>query len=138
MKKIDDIIQDIESADKILIYGAAIIAEEAVNAFSYFYLNKIVGCAVTDMRGNPSKILNIPVKSIYDYDSLFDKSNTVIILAMRKQICMMVKDLLVKLEYKKIYEYDGELKNFIRSRLFKARLADFQKNERVNICDKSI
>ena len=138
MADLNDIVKEINSADHILIYGAAMIATEALKIFSNFYPNKVVGCAVTSMKENPSKIANYPVKTIVEYEGILDKNHTVIILAMRRFINEIVKKDLLQLGYHKVYEYHGEIHNYMISLMFKTKLREFQQYEKVISNDKIV
>lgn len=96
--------EKIKNAEKILIYGAANNAREAIFAIDILFPQKIVGVAVTRKNSQAENLFDYNVREISHYDE-YISSSTVVIVAMRPDYYDGVRASLLEKGYIEVLSY---------------------------------
>lgn len=110
---LESILDGALEAEKVIIYGAHLVALECARwIIKNGRKDSILGFAVTDMSGNPNKLLKIPVKRMEAYKTI-DKDLTVLI-AMPERYHNEVENYVKQSGFEKVIkvslEYMSEIK----------------------------
>ena len=97
-----EVIEELEDASQILIYGAAYNASVAVIDIDILYPDKLIGVAVTEKGDQPNYLYEYPIKEIQEYETV-DKEETVVIVAVRPLYFNEILSTLKSYGYEKIY-----------------------------------
>ena len=75
--------EQLEQAERILVYGAKLNALEAVLRLSQSHVQKLQGCLVQSLAGNVDRLAGYPVMALSDYLASHDVHHTAVVLALR-------------------------------------------------------
>lgn len=90
-----EFVERLQQSEKLVIYGARIVAKEVANCLMGEPYNlKINGFMVTDMNGNPDKLCDIPVVDIHEGKKLFQ--DALILVAVLERYLDEILDALEK------------------------------------------
>lgn len=119
--------QELISADEILVYGAKLIAREAIEDLQMICPKAILGCAVSSMEGNALEVLGVPVDELDAWK--VDKEKVCVLVALGNQYYESVKKNLVERQYSRLYSFDSELRNQMFKKMVQAKLKQFREEE---------
>lgn len=117
------LLHDIERKKHIIVYGAMGIAKEAVSTLACLYPDKLLGCAVTSVQGNPSDISGYKVRVLDEYEKMIVPDEAFILLAMRPRYFTELKGFLALRGYHYVGEYFAENRNLLLRMYFRKTLA---------------
>jgi len=139
MNSILDTMEDLKKLvieKNILIYGAQEIADQVIEGlYAIDHHVSIIGCAVSDMRGNVAEISGIKVKQIHEYH--VDKDTTFVIISVGNRAYHEdIKKTLYSIDYKKVFtltQYlESILDNIFLKNTIKRKLSKLMEAERDN------
>lgn len=82
-----DIVRELKASEQIVVFGAGIIAYNAVNCLIRSpYLMKVDYCVVSDLNMNPEKVMGISVISLETAEKVVRKDAVVLIAALDKNL----------------------------------------------------
>lgn len=99
---------EIKRAEKILIYGAARNAADAILYMGELFPEKITGCAVTSMEDNNRAVWNVPVRIIDEYERIEKKNEIVVLVSLRPEYFDEINENLQGKGFKKNFLYGDE------------------------------
>lgn len=103
MSKYDNIVEKIQNAEKIIIYGAHAIAQDIWKYLALHELGyKVIGFAVSSMNTNPKWIDGLEVKEIACYIECDQEA--LVIIATPEKFFVEIKETLQKLQFSNILE----------------------------------
>ncbi len=117
----ESFLEEINERDNIIIYGAQGNAVEAMEIISFLYPDKLMGCAVTSMKNNPTELVGYPVKTIDDYDDLIQPERTAVLLAVRMSYIDEIKDSLLYRGYDCVLDYFADIRNKLLRQYFERK-----------------
>lgn len=100
--KMDNELRKLQNSKRILIYGAVRNARDAALLIEYLYSGKLIGFAVSSMKGNMDSIYGIPVRTMEDYLKLDNKENICVVIAMREKFFDEVEQILSRYNFHNI------------------------------------
>ena len=116
-------IKQLNECDHILIYGAAGNAREAILYIDYLFQDKIIGCAITNARGDEDDLFSFQVKDISQYKGIYILESICVIVAVRPSYFEEIDCNLRKAGFLNIFSYgDGnELSRLIQETAIKKK-----------------
>lgn len=107
-----ELIQKIKDNDEIIIYGAGRVAKALVKMIKSQNLISHVSCiAVTDVAANPTDLLGVEIKAIWDLNNYAD--NSLVIIAAFEEFQESIQKTLNSLGFEKYLTIDNKLINDI-------------------------
>ncbi len=86
----DKIVKEVRKSRQIVIFGAGIVAYNAVNCLiGHPYRFKIEYCVVSDMRSNPAYVMGIPVIDLKKAETVIKKDAVFFIAATDKNLTLI-------------------------------------------------
>lgn len=111
---LENILEEVGKAEKIIIYGAHLVALECARwLIKMGKRDNILGFAVTDMEGNPNELLQIPVKQIELYQA--ENDNLIVIIAMPEKYHSIVENHARQIGFEKFIKLSLECMSKIKA-----------------------
>lgn len=127
MEFLEEKFQRIINSNSLLIFGAKVIAIEVIEGFRTIAPSvHIVGCAVSNLHGNETQLMGLPVKTIDDYQ--LDIKNTCVLIALGEKYHEVVRKILLERGYQKIYEVDSIMRNLLFKRVLQKKMKRLLEN----------